>query len=84
MGLSLVVVENWAVSSECFDAELDRTGMLSSSFYVVPHNKSGSTAPRTATREAASRLSFFLHEGLVSRSIFMCGDGDTHILNLVS
>ena len=38
VGVLWVLVENWALSSECFDAELDLTRMLSPSFYVVPHN----------------------------------------------
>lgn len=58
------------MSSECFDAELEWAGMLSPSFYVVPHNKSGSTpAPRTTN---------LLPKRLLERSIFLNRDGDTH------
>lgn len=90
------MVENWALSSECFDAELDLTRMLSPSFYVVPHNTQDPPAPAQANsflhstvypvRNTIPQLLTFANAGLVrlsTSSVASQVNVDTRLLNRI-
>lgn len=80
MGVLWVLVENWALSSECFDAELYLTRMLSPSFYVVRHNTQDPLTPAQAliatqhcssSKDTISSCSHSLYAGLIRLSILL-------------